>query len=74
MDLTGEVAREYCLWSIDGTLSIDADNLLIYANIIRHQVLYVYVKEDQIIYISVVDPTDWSRKDFKPHEGQRLLS
>jgi len=74
MDLAGEAAREYSLWSIDGTPSIDADTLMIYANIIRHQVLYVYAKEGKITCISVVDPTDWSRNDFKPHEGQRLLS
>jgi hypothetical protein len=74
MDLAGEAAREYSLWSIDGTPSIDADILMIYANIIRHQVLYVYAKEGKITYVSVVDPTDWSRNDFRPHEGQRLLS
>ncbi len=73
-DLAGEAAREYSLWSIDGTPSIDADTLMIYANIIRHQVLYVYAKEGKITCVSVVDPTDWSRNDFKPHEGQRLLS
>jgi hypothetical protein len=74
IDLVGEAAREYGLWSIDGTLTIDADTLMIYANIIRHQVLYVYAKEGKIICVSVVDPTDWSRSDFKPPEGQRLLS
>jgi len=74
MDLAGEAAREYSLWSIDGAPSIDADILMIYANIIRHQVLYVYAKEGKITCVSVVDPTDWSRNDFKPHEGQRLLS
>ena len=74
MDLAGEAAREYSLWFIDGTPSIDADTLMIYANIIRHQVLYVYAKEGKITCVSVVDPTDWSRNDFKPHEGQRLLS
>ena len=74
MDLAGEAAREYSLWSIDGTQSIDADTLMIYANIIRHQVLYIYAKEGKITCVSVVDPTDWSRNDFKPHEGQRLLS
>jgi len=74
MDLAGEAAREYSVWSIDGTPSIDADLLMIYANIIRHQVLYVYAKEGKITCVSVVDPTDWSRNDFKPHEGHRLMS
>ena len=74
MDLTGKAASEYSLWSIDGTTSIDTDTLMIYANIIRHQVLYVYAKEGKITCVSVVDPTDWSRNDFKPHDGQRLLS
>jgi hypothetical protein len=74
MDLAGEAAREYSLWSIDGAPSIDADILMIYANIIRHHVLYVYAKEGKITCVSVVDPTDWSRNDFKPHKGQRLLS
>jgi len=74
MDLAGEAAREYSVWSIDGTPSIDADLLMIYANIIRHQVLYVYAKEGKITCVSVVDPTDWSRNDCKPHEGHRLMS
>ena len=74
MELAGKAACEYCLWSIDSTPSIDADSLMIYANIIRHQVLYVYAKEGQIIYISVVVPTNWDRQDFKPHEGQKLMS
>jgi len=74
MDLAGEAVREHSLWSIDGTPSIDADTLMIYANIIRHQVLYVYVKQGKITCVSVVDPTDWGRNDFKPNEGQRLLS
>jgi len=26
------------------------------------------------ICVSVVDRTDWGRNDFKPHQGQRLLS
>jgi hypothetical protein len=74
VDLAGEAAYEYSLWSIDGTRIIDADTLMIYANIIRHQVLYVYAKEGKITSVSVVDPTDWNRNDFKPPEGQRLLS
>lgn len=73
-DLTGEAAREYSLWSIDGIPSIDADILMIYANIIRQQVLYVYAKQGKITCVSVVDRTDWGRNDFKPNEGQRLLS
>ena len=72
MDLAGEAARDYNLWSIDGTPSIGADTLMIYANIIRHQILYVYAKEGKITCVSVVDPTDWCRNDFKPHGGQRL--
>jgi hypothetical protein len=74
MDMAREAAREYSVWSIDGTPSIDVDLLMIYANIIRHQVLYVYAKEGKITCVSVVDPTDWSRNDFKPHEGHRLMS
>ena len=74
MDLAGEAAHEYSLWAINGTRIIDADTLMIYANIIRHQVLYVYAKEGNITSVSVVDPTDWSRNDFKPPESQRLFS
>jgi len=73
-DLVGEAVLEYSLWSIDGTPSIEADTLMIYANIIRHRVLYVYAKDGKITCVSVVDPTDWSRNDFKPNKGQRLLS
>jgi len=73
-DLVGEAVLEYSLWSIDGTPSIEADTLMIYANIIRHRVLYVYAKDGKITCVSVVDPTDWSRNDLKPNKGQRLLS
>jgi hypothetical protein len=73
-NLAGDVVREYSLWSIDGTPSIEADSLMIYGNIIRHRVLYVYAKQGNITCIFVVDPTDWGRSDFKPHKGQRLLS
>jgi hypothetical protein len=67
MELAGDAAREYSPWSPQGTPMIDTDLLLIYANIIRYQVLYVYAKEGVIICVSVVDPTDWSRSDFTPY-------
>lgn len=74
MDMAGEAAREYCTWNMEGTSAIDVDYLMLYANIIRHQVLYVYSKEGNITHISVVDPCDWNRKDFKPYVENRLMS
>jgi len=74
MDMAGEAARTYCTWNIDGKSALDVDYLMLYANIIRHQVLYVYAKEGNITHISVVDPTDWERKDVKPYVGNKLLS
>lgn len=74
MDMGKDAARNYGVWNMDGTPAFDIDYLMIYANIIRHQVLYVYAKEGKITHISVVDPTDWHRHDFRPHEDNRLLS
>jgi len=73
MELTGEEVRDYGIWSIEGTPAIESDHLMIYANIIRHMVLYIYAKEGNITHISVSDPTEWHRNDFKTHEGQRLM-
>jgi hypothetical protein len=74
MDMAGEAACEYSTWNMDGKSAIDVDYLMLYANIIRHQVLYVYAKEGNITHITVVDPTDWDSKDFKPYVGNRLMS
>lgn len=74
MDMAGEAAREYSTWSMDGKSAIDVDYLMLYANIIRHQVLYIYAKEGNITHISVVDPSDWERKDIKPYVGNKLMS
>ena len=38
--------------------------------LIKHKVLYVYAKDGRITHVAVVDPTDWSRKDLKPHTGK----
>jgi len=73
MDMGKDAAREYSVWCTDGTPALDIDYVMLYANIIRHQVLYVYAKEGNITHIAVVDPTDWRRGDFKPHGGNRLL-
>jgi len=67
MDMGNEAAREYSTWRMDGTPELDIDYLMLYANIIKHQVLYVYAKKGQITHIAVADPTEWRRKDFKKH-------
>lgn len=72
--VTGEGPGTYCLWSVDGEACISSDELLLYANIIRGLVLYVYAKEGAITHVSVVDPTDWDRDDFRPYGGRRLMS
>ena len=74
MDMANDAARRYGPWNLDGTPSFDVDYLMLYANIIRHQVLYVYAKEEIITHISVVDPTQWRKQNFKPKPGQRLMS
>jgi hypothetical protein len=69
MDMGVESAREHGLWSVAGQSVIDVDYMMMYANIIKHQVLYVYAKNGVITHIAVVDPTDWKRGDFKPFKG-----
>lgn len=70
MDMANEAAREYSVWRVDGTPEFDIDYLMLYANIIKHQVLYVYAKEGRIAHIAVVDPTDWRPRDLTPYPGR----
>ncbi len=73
-EISGHKLQEFGVWSLDGKLSIPADRLMVYPNVIRHKVLYVYAKEDKITSISVADLTVWYREDLRPTEGQRLFS
>lgn len=73
MEMANEAAREYGTWTIDGTPALDVDQLLIYANVIKDQVLYVYAKDGQITHVSVVDPTSWRPRDLRPAAGVRLV-
>jgi hypothetical protein len=73
MDMGLNAAQEFSPWSLDGKPALDIDYLMIYPNILRHQVLYVYAKNKQITHIAVVDPTEFHRQDFKPHPGWRLM-
>lgn len=75
MDMANDAAREYSPWRLDGAPMLDVDYLMLYANILKDQVLYVYGKDGQITHIAVVDPTRWRPGDFRPvqqvtHEGQ----
>lgn len=65
MDMANDAAREYCVWAVDGSPVLDIDYVMIYANIISHQVLYVYARLGLITHVSVVDPTDWRSSDFR---------
>lgn len=73
MEMTGPAAREYGLWHANGTPALDADRLLVYPNVIRAQVLYVYAKDGDITHVAVVDRTPWQKRDFKPANGHRLM-
>jgi hypothetical protein len=74
MDMAGDAAREYGVWRLDGTPALEADALLIYANVIKNQVLYVYAKGEAITHVAVVDPTNWRGWDFKPQKGWKLIT
>jgi len=73
LDLGAEAALEYSVWSVDGPPVLDIDYMMIYPNILRHQVLYVYAKNKHITHIAVVDPTVFQRYEFKPHPGWKLM-
>lgn len=64
MDMGHEAAREYSVWSINGAPVLDVDYLMLYANVLKHQVLYVYAKDRMITHIAVVDPTEWRPRDL----------
>lgn len=70
MDMANDAAREYSVWMIDGSPVLDIDYLMLYANVLKDQVLYVYAKKGVITHVAVVDPTDWRPADFKPMVGQ----
>jgi hypothetical protein len=59
MDMANDAAREYSVWSVDGKTVLDIDYLMLYPNVLKHQVLYVYAKQGMITHVAVVDPTDW---------------
>ena len=67
MDMGEDVAREYSVWSVDGSAVLDVDYVMLYANIVEHQALYVYAKNGRVTHVAVVDPTEWRASDFKPH-------
>lgn len=72
-EIAEAAARQYCLWDINGTPALETDYLMVYPNIIKAQILYVYAKDGNITHIAVVDRTEWQKGDFKPHNGQRLM-
>ena len=49
-----------------GTPVLDIDYLMVYPNIIKGQILYVYARDGKITHIAVVDRTQWQKGDFKP--------
>ena len=57
LDMCGKAAEEDGPWGIDGTPILGADYLMVYGNILRDRVLYVYAIGGQITHISVVDPS-----------------
>jgi len=73
IEMSGTDARQYCLWKVDGTPVFDVDCVMVYPNIIKGQVLYVYAWDGNITYIAVVDRTQWRKGDFKPPDGQKLM-
>lgn len=74
MDMAGDAALEYSVWRVDGTPMLDVDYLMLYANVLEDQVLYVYAAKGIITHIAVVDPTRWRSADFKPRIGPTLVS
>lgn len=74
MDMANEAAREYSVWGINGSPVLDIDYLMLYANVIKDQVLYVYARDGAITHISVVDPTDWRPADFQAQFDRRSSS
>ena len=74
MDMANEAAREYSVWSVGGSPVLDVDYLMLYANIIKNQVLYVYAKDGIITHISVVDPTERRQSDFRAPLGRPFVS
>jgi hypothetical protein len=71
--LTGAPAREFGPRRIDGTEVLDFDALAVYPNILRNEVLYVYAKDDRIVYGAATERTSWSKADLKPPPGHTLL-
>ena len=65
MDMANAAAEEYSVWRIDGVPVLDVDYVMLYANVLKDQVLYVYAKDGMITHVAVVDPTEWRATDFR---------
>jgi hypothetical protein len=59
IEMKNEYAREYGLWSVPDGKPLDIDYMMIYGNIFKLQVLYVYAKDGVITHVAVVDQTKW---------------
>lgn len=68
--LDRDLAQEYSFWRLDGTPVFEADLLMVYGNILRKRVLYVYSVEGKITYVGVVDPPP-SRPSAGFSDGER---
>ncbi len=70
---TGASAQAFGPRSLDGAVVLDFDTLAIYPNILRNQVLYLYVKDGRIAYAMATDQTSWPKADLKPPPGHTLV-
>ena len=70
---TGASAQEFSPRGLDGAVVLDFDSLAVYPNVIRNQVLYLYVKDGRIAYAMVAERTLWSKTDLKPPPGHTLF-
>jgi len=52
-ELSGDAALEYSPWRIDGQPALEADQLMVYNNVLRGRVLYVYAVGGRISHVSV---------------------
>jgi hypothetical protein len=70
---TGAAAQEFGPRSLDGAVVLDFDSLAVYPNIIRNQILYLFVKEGRIASAMATERTSWSKADLKPPPGHALF-
>jgi hypothetical protein len=72
IEIEGDPSREYGVWTPDGQPAFEWDRLMVYPNIIKGKVVYVYCSSGMVANVVATDSTVWRKGDLKPVKGGLL--